>query len=1027
MLQNKRGNEMKKWLQSMLIAGIGIGMVGMAQAADVVPPEIQMPGTQPEEVSLEDPGRCDNCHAGYNDLDPGAEPATGWAGAAMGNAGRDAIFWATLAIAEQDFDGSGDLCIRCHSAGGWYAGRSTPTDGSGLAASDDNGIDCDTCHKSTNTNNSEHLGVMNSPFIANCSPDSNVPNKCTTTGSTDPVDTIFEGFYGSGILSLWGGSEKLGPYDDAEARHQWMSSSWHRSPDFCGTCHDVSNSAVGDLAPGNGAQHGAPFVISSQGTDPNNLGLPNLGGPIEEKAAFNNPPYAYGIVERTFSEYKSSPLHSMPVSNFNSLPADLKDAGGSLEVTYQAAMAAAADATANGGNPGDYADGTERTFSCQSCHMRPTTGAGCDKNGAPTRTDLPRHDHTGGNYWFASMTQYQDAAGTLRMGGGLSSFQLLAMDLGQERATKHLSEAGSLEVINNSVKVTNLTGHKLITGYPEGRRMWLRIEWKDGNGDTIYTDGDYGSITVDLDGDGQVDDTVESIIDLSGTNTKIYEAKYAMTKEWADTLLAVGYDAGMVLDYDRYTGAPVTTLGDLAAMAPGSYVDTFHFALNNYVAKDNRIPPYLMSYDEAKKRNALPNPETQFGNPGAGGVYDHWDTVDLNPPANAVSATIELLYQGTSWEYIQFLQKANNGQNAFLGNQGDAMMDAWLNADVVKSTGDPIDPNLDGDSDPTTGVGIVMNVNGDYKMVPPVVMETATWGVPVNSAPTCSIDSPAGDITINEGDSINYAGTATDSDGTIASYSWTFEGGSPASSSVEDPGSVSYSTAGNYTTTFTATDNEGASCATASVNVTVNVVGGNNAPVANDDSYTIEQDTTLTVNAPGVRGNDNDPDGDAITSVQDSSPGNGSATLNADGSFSYTPNAGFFGTDSFTYHAVDSNGANSNTATVTIDVTQVGNMACADYADKGSCNNDPACEWSGNPKNGSCGDAVVCEPTEPTETTCNDGVDSDCDGAVDCADSDCSGDPACPQADCSSITDKNACNAEATCNWNNRTKTCDPI
>ncbi len=76
----------------------------------------------------------------------------------MANAGRDPIFWATMAIAEQDFDGSGDLCIRCHSTGGWYGGRSTPTDGSGLTAGDADGVDCDTCHKMTNTNNRELPG-----------------------------------------------------------------------------------------------------------------------------------------------------------------------------------------------------------------------------------------------------------------------------------------------------------------------------------------------------------------------------------------------------------------------------------------------------------------------------------------------------------------------------------------------------------------------------------------------------------------------------------------------------------------------------------------------------------------------------------------------------------------------------------------------------------------------------------------------------------------------------------------------------
>ncbi len=132
------------------------------------------------------------------------------------------------------------------------------------------------------------------------------------TGSTG------EGFYGSGMTSLWNGSDKLGPYSDAAARHQFMQSNFHRSVDFCGTCHDVSNSAVGDLAPGNGAQAGAPHVVSSQDF---NGGAPNLGGPVEEKAAFNNPPYAYGIVERTFSEYKASAFPTTLVSDFTSLPA----------------------------------------------------------------------------------------------------------------------------------------------------------------------------------------------------------------------------------------------------------------------------------------------------------------------------------------------------------------------------------------------------------------------------------------------------------------------------------------------------------------------------------------------------------------------------------------------------------------------------------------------------------------------------------------------------------------------------------
>lgn len=78
---------------------------GVASAAYNVPTEIQAPGTQPGEVgNLELPDKCDNCHGGY---DRASEPAHNWRGGMMAQAARDPIFWATLAIAEQDFDGAG--------------------------------------------------------------------------------------------------------------------------------------------------------------------------------------------------------------------------------------------------------------------------------------------------------------------------------------------------------------------------------------------------------------------------------------------------------------------------------------------------------------------------------------------------------------------------------------------------------------------------------------------------------------------------------------------------------------------------------------------------------------------------------------------------------------------------------------------------------------------------------------------------------------------------------------------------------
>jgi PKD repeat protein len=77
-----------------------------------------------------------------------------------------------------------------------------------------------------------------------------------------------------------------------------------------------------------------------------------------------------------------------------------------------------------------------------------------------------------------------------------------------------------------------------------------------------------------------------------------------------------------------------------------------------------------------------------------------------------------------------------------------------------------------------------------------------------NKAPTASIDSPSSNVTINPGGTVTFAGSGSDSDGTIASYAWTFAGGSPASSSSAST-TVTYSTPGSYQASLKVTDNGG--------------------------------------------------------------------------------------------------------------------------------------------------------------------------------------------------------------------------
>ena len=111
------------------------------------------------------------------------------------------------------------------------------------------------------------------------------------------------------------------------------------------------------------------------------------------------------------------------------------------------------------------------------------------------------------------------------------------MDDVKTRVMKQLSDAASLLVTGNTVKIVNLTGHKLISGYPEGRRMWLNIKWKDKNDQLIREDGAYGMVATIVNPVDSIQYAVNSIMNLDDPNTKIYEAHYAMTREWAQQLL----------------------------------------------------------------------------------------------------------------------------------------------------------------------------------------------------------------------------------------------------------------------------------------------------------------------------------------------------------------------------------------------------------------------------------------------------------------------------------------------------------
>jgi len=203
------------------------------------------------------------------------------------------------------------------------------------------------------------------------------------------------------------------------------------------------------------------------------------------------------------------------------------------------------------------------------------------------------------------------------------------------------------------VRVINMCAHKLPSGYPEGRRMWLNVRFLDLGGELVYAQGAYDFGTAEL--------TTE--------DTKVYEAK-------------LGIDDAVA----GKTGLPAG--------------ESLHFILNNVVLYDNRIPP--MGFTNAGFEAVQAEP---VGYSYADG--QNWDdTIYLIPPG-ATDAVVTLYFQTTTREYIEFLRDENTTDS-----RGQIAYDQWvlhgMSAPADMDSGMiQLDPILVGDLDNDGIVGIV--------------------------------------------------------------------------------------------------------------------------------------------------------------------------------------------------------------------------------------------------------------------------------------------------------------------------------
>lgn len=184
------------------------------------------------------------------------------------------------------------------------------------------------------------------------------------------------------------------------------------------------------------------------------------------------------------------------------------------------------------------------------------------------------------------------------------SFNAQATTAAAAKGDEFLQRAADLElaIVDNQleVTVTNNTGHKLPTGYAEGRRMWLKV--------TAYV-GDTAVYTTGVPNNGHI--TGE---------TKVYEIKQGLTTNRANAL------------------ARPTLAGE-----------GFHFILNNAILFDNRIPPRGYRAETFAERDMLP-----VGYTYADGQY--WDKTRYDIPLESSRVEVRLLFQSASGEYLDFLE-----------------------------------------------------------------------------------------------------------------------------------------------------------------------------------------------------------------------------------------------------------------------------------------------------------------------------------------------------------------------------------
>jgi hypothetical protein len=588
---------------------------------------IPNPGTQQKELAnitfdmgpayynvFEFPVTCMACHGGIIMQQMGHGSV--WGGSSMASATRDPVFRANQIIFNNSIvngvrlDGAGNMCFRCHSPNSWLSGRIDPLkggapDGSGifhtvLASTDDEGVMCETCHRAVGNVS------MKRPGLSATDPAWNMLAGLTDwphTGGAYPAGPLARDPYGEATLQ----------FDDGMtygAIYQGNVNLFFSDNPLPGTPY--TGQTYGVYPPGYidywGNDRSGQPVVSPDGSTPIHYEYPALP-PVNPYDQAISPEHSTFRNDFVRSPQFCGSCHDMTFPlDMAGLPAGMPEQRTYTEWKYSSFGLDAA------GNPKpDY-------LRCQDCHMPRTKHEFDDQTPASLNVDpivagwFPYakdraggtvvHKLAGSNFGLPEMMKLLYPEVDLEVVGeptlddptvfpGMLSDRSTMWDRSKYNSQILLKDAVKVEIVQGptpvgagvyqvQVKVTNNTGHKIPSGYPDGRRFWISLDVRDAANARVYQSGNFvpASTYTDTGFDYAKSKSARLYNDSWSINKGLNRALSNNIGSPVTPVKLGGNNEVMI--YEKRTGSPD---------GAGNYTVSPSL-LNGQFVFDNRIPPF---------------------------------------------------------------------------------------------------------------------------------------------------------------------------------------------------------------------------------------------------------------------------------------------------------------------------------------------------------------------------------------------------------------------------------------------------